>query len=150
MVNDEEAVNELFNNDLDEIGQELKSLYYNSENQAYEDEVYDLVYGGLDDFFEGKFDTISREVTLRDGTKKTRYDEYLKIRNFPNIIKEFLSSRKMDSYSDSYLEYFGDFVTLLVGMINESELECIDFRVPEYPDWSRTRKNINENFLDFI
>jgi hypothetical protein len=150
LVKDEDAINELFSNDLEEIGQELRSLYYNSENQAYEDEVYGLVYGGLEDFFEGKFDTVSREVTLRDGTKKTRYDEYLKIRNFPNIIQEFLSGRKMDSYSDSHLEYFGDFVTLLVGMMNESELECIDFRVPDYPDWSRTRKNINENFPDYI
>lgn len=150
LVKDEDAVNELFNNDLEEIGQELRSLYYNSENQAYEDEVYAYVYGGLEDFFEGNFDTISREVTLRDGTKKMRYDEYLKVRNFPNIIQEFLSGRKMDSYSDSHLEYYGDFLNLLVGMINESELECIDFRVPDYPDWHRTRKNINENFPDYI
>lgn len=150
LVKDEDAINELFSNDLEEIGQELRSLYYNSENQAYEDEVYGLVYGGLEDFFEGKFDTVSREVTLRDGAKKTRYDEYLKIRNFPNIIGEFLSGRKMDSYSDSHLEYYGDFLNLLVGMMNESELECIDFRVPDYPDWNRTRKNINENFPDYI
>lgn len=150
LVKDEDATNELFSNDLEEIGQELRSLYYNSENQAYEDEVYGLVYGGLGDFFEGGFDSVAREVTLRDGTKKTRYDEYLKIRDFPGIIKEFLSGRKMDSYSDSYLEYFGDFVTLLVGMINESEIECSDFRVPEYPDWNRTRKNINEYFYDYI
>lgn len=150
LVKDEDATNELFNNDLEEIGQELRSLYYNSENQAYEDEVYEYVYGGLDELFEGKFDHVSREVTLRDGTKKTVYHEYLKIRNFPSIIKEFLNGRKMDSYSDSHLEYYGDFVTLLVGMINESELECIDFRVPDYPDWHRTRKNINENFPDYI
>ena len=56
----------------------------------------------------------------------------------------------MDSYSDSHLEYFGDFITLVFGMINESELECIDFRVPDYPDWNRTRKNINENLTDYI
>jgi hypothetical protein len=110
LIKDDDAINELFSNDLEEIGQELRSLYWNSENQSYEDEVYDLVYNGLDDFFEGKFDSVSREVTLRDGTKKTRYDEYLKIRNFLNIIKEFLSGRKMDSYSDSHLEYFGDFI----------------------------------------
>ena len=30
LVKDENAVNELFNNDLEEIGQELRSLYYNS------------------------------------------------------------------------------------------------------------------------
>lgn len=150
LVKDEDATNELFSNDLEEIGQELRSLYYNSENQAYEDEVYDLVYGGLDEYFEGGISEVPREVTLSDGTKKTTYDEYIKIRGFQNIIQEFLSGRKMDSYSDSHLEYFGDFVTLLFGMINESELECIDFRVPDYPDWNRTRKNINENFSDYI
>jgi hypothetical protein len=150
LVKDGNAINELFNNDLEEIGQELRSLYWNSENQAYEGEVYDLVYDGLDDFFEGGFDNVSREVTLRDGNKKTVYHEYLKIRNFPNIIKEFLNGRKMDQYTDSHLEYFGDFINLLVAMINESEVECIDFRVPDYPDWDRTRKNINENFTDYI
>jgi len=56
----------------------------------------------------------------------------------------------MDQYTDSHLEYFGDFINLLVAMINESEVECIDFRVPDYPDWDRTRKNINENFTDYI
>ena len=150
LIKDDDAINELFSNDLEEIGQKLRSLYNNSENQAYEDELYELVYGGLDEFFEGKFDHVSREVTLRDGTKKTSYHEYLKIRNFPSIIKEFLNGRKMDSYSDSHLEYFGDFITLVFGMINESELECIDFRVPDYPDWDRTRKNINELFGDYI
>ena len=150
LVKDEDAINELFSNDLEEIGQELRSLYYNSENQAYEDEVYGLVYGGLEDFFEGRISEVPREVTRTDGSKITRYDEYLKIRNFPNIIGEFLSGRKMDSYGDSHLEYYGDFLNLLVGMMNESELECIDFRVPDYPDWDRTRKNINENFPDYI
>jgi hypothetical protein len=150
LVKDEDATNELFSNDLDEIGQELRSLYYNSENQAYEDEVYEYVYDGLNDFFEGSIDSISREVTLRDGTKKTRYDEYIKIRGFQNLIQEFLSGRKMETYTDSHLEYYGDFINLLVGMINESEVECIDFRVPDYPDWNRTRKNINENFSEYL
>ena len=150
LVKDEDAVNELFNNDLEEIGQELRSLYYSSENQAYEDEVYEYVYGGLEDFFEGGISEVPREVTRTDGSKIRRYDQYIKIRNFPNIIGEFLSGRKMDSYSDSHLEYYGNFLNLLVGMINESELECINFRVPDYPDWSRTRKNINENFPDYI
>jgi hypothetical protein len=108
------------------------------------------VYNGLDEYFEGRIDSVPREVTLSDGTKKTRYDEFLKVRNFPNIIKEFLNGRKMDAYSDSHLEYFGDFTNLLVAMINESEIDCIDFRVPDYPDWHRTRKNINENFSEYL
>ena len=150
LVNDESAFNELCKNDLDDLGSNLRSLYWRSENQAYEDEVYGLVYDGLDEYFEGRIDSVPREVTRTDGSKITRYDEYLKIRNFPNIIKEFLNDRKMDAYTDSHLEYFGDFTNLLVAMINESEMDCIDFRVPDYPDWSRTTKNINENFSEYL
>jgi len=35
-------------------------------------------------------------------------------------------------------------------MINNDDIECIDFRVPDYPDWNRTTKNINELFYDYI
>ena len=150
LVKDEGAFNELCKKDLDELGSNLRSLYWNSENQSYEDEIYDLVYDGLDEYFEGKIDDVPKEVTRTDGSKVIRYDSYIKIKDFPSIIKEFLNARKMDSYSDSHLEYFGDFINLLVAMINESELECINFRVPDYPDWDRTRKNINENLTDYI
>ena len=150
LVKDEDAFNELCKNDLDELGQNLKSLYWRSENESYEDEVYDLVYNGLNEYFEGRISEVPREVTRTDGSKITRYDQYIKIRNFPNIIKEFLDGRKMDAYSDSHLEYFGDFTNLLVAMINESEMDCIDFRVPEYPDWDRTKKNVNENFPEYL
>ena len=150
LVKDESAFNELCKNDLDDLGSSLRSLYWQSENQAYEDEVYELVYGGLDEYFEGRISEVPREVTRTDGSKITRYDQYIKVRNFPNIIKEFLNSRKMDPYSDSHLEYFGGLVTLMVDMINNDEIDCIDFRVPDYPDWDRTRRNINELFNDYL
>ena len=34
--------------------------------------------------------------------------------------------------------------------MNNDDIDCIDFRVPEYPDWNRTTKNINELFNDYI
>jgi hypothetical protein len=150
LVNDEGAFNELCKNDLDELGSNLRSLYWQAENSAYEDEVYDLVYRGLDEYFEGRISEVPREVTRTDGSKVTRYDSYIKIRNFQNIIDMFLENNKGGYYSDSYLEYFGGFIQLMVGMMNNDEIECIDFRVPEYPDWSRTTKNINELFYDYI
>jgi hypothetical protein len=150
LVKDEEAFNELCNNDLDELGQNLKSLYWNSENQAYEDEVYDLVYGGLDEYFEGGIDDVPKEVTRTDGSKVTRYDQYIKIRDYQNIIKTFLENNKGGSYNDSHLEYYGGLTSLLTGMMNNDEIDCIDFRVPDYPDWNRTTKNINELFNDQI
>jgi hypothetical protein len=150
LVKDEESFNELCKNDLDELGQNLKSLYWNSENQAYEDEVYDLVYGGLEEYFEGRISEVPREVTRTDGSKITRYDQYIKVRDFKNIIDTFLESNKGGYWNDSHLEYFGGLISLMVGMMNNDEIDCIDFRVPDYPDWNRTRKNINENFSEYL
>jgi len=150
LVSDEEAFNELCDKDLDELGQNLKSLYWNAENLAYEDEVYELVYGGLEEYFEGRISDVPREVTKTDGSKITRYDQYIKVRNFPNIITTFLESNKGGYYNDSHLEYYGGLTELMNGMINNDEIDCIDFRVPDYPDWDRTSKNINELFNDYI
>ena len=150
LVKDESAFNELCESELEDLGQNLKSLYWNSENQAYEDEVYYLVYGGLDEYFEGRIDDVPKEVTRTDGSKVTRYDSYIKIRNYQNIIKTFLENNKGDAYSDSHLEYYGGFIELMNFMMNNDDIDCIDFRVPDYPDWNRTRKNINELFNDYI
>jgi hypothetical protein len=145
LLKDSDASNELFSNDLEDIGQELRSIYYNSENQAYEDEVYEAVYNGLNEYFEGRVDEVPRKVG-----EKTKYDQYIKIRDFIGIIKTFLENNKGGTYSDSFLEYFGGYTSLINGMISNDELECIDIRIPDYPDWDRTRRNINEMFLDYI
>ena len=150
LVSDESAFNELCKNDLDDLGSSLRSLYWHSENSAYEDEVYELVYGGLNEYFEGRISEVPREVTMSDGTKKTRYDQYIKVRDFKNIIDTFLESNKGNYWGDSHLEYHGGLVTLMVAMMNDDQIDCIDFRVPDYPDWDRTRKNINENFSEYL
>ena len=150
LVSDESAFNELCKNDLDELGSNLKSLYWQAENSAYEDEVYDLVYAGLDEYFEGRIDEVPREVTRTDGSKITRYDSYIKIRNYQNIIETFLENNKGGTYNDSFLDYFGGLTQLMKEMIYQDDIECIDFRVPDYPDWDRTGKNINELFYDYI
>jgi len=145
LLKDTDATNELFDKDLEDIGQELRSIYYNAENQAYEQEIYEAIYGGLDEFFEGKIDEVPIE---RDG--KTRYFQYIKIRDFVKEIKNFLENNKGSTYSDSFLEYYGTYSELLVGLINEGILECIDVRLPDYPDYSLTQKNINEMFPEYI
>ena len=150
LVKDEDAFNELCNNDLDELGQNLKSLYWSSENSAYEDELYELVYGGLEEYFEGRISEVPREVTRTDGSKITRYDQYIKVRDFKNIIETFLEANKGGYWNDSHLEYFGGLVSLMVNMMNNDDIDCIDFRSPDYPDWDRTRKNVNEMFYDYI
>jgi hypothetical protein len=104
LIKDSDAINELCENDLSELGQELKNIYWNAYNSAYENEIYELVYDGLDEYFEGKIDEVPKEITKSDGKKVTTYLNYIKIRDFVGNITAFLEIQKGRSYSDSYLE----------------------------------------------
>ena len=150
LIKDSDAINELCKNDLSELGQELKNIYWNAYNSAYENEIYKLVYGGLDEYFEGKIDEVPKETTKSDGKKVTKYLNYIKIRDFVGHISLFLENNRGQSYSDSYLDYFGSYTTLMKQLIYDDEFDCIDFRTPDYADWSITRKYINEMFDDYI
>ena len=150
LIKDSDAINELCENDLSELGQELKNIYWNAYNSAYENEIYELVYDGLNEYFEGKIDEVPKEITKSDGKKETRYINYIKIRDFVGNITLFLENNKGQSYSDSYLDYFGSYTTLMKQLIYDQDYECIDFYTPDYPDWSTTQKYINEMFDDYI
>ena len=150
LIKDSDAINELCENDLSELGQELKNIYWNSYNSAYENEIYKLVYDGLDEYFEGNIDVIPKEITKSDGKKVTKYLNYIKIRDFVGNISLFLENNKGQSYSDSYLDYFGSYTTLMKQLLYDDEFDCIDFTTPDYPDWSTTQKYINEMFNDYI
>jgi len=150
LIKDSDAINELCENDLSELGQELKNIYWNAYNSAYENEIYELVYDGLNEYFEGKIDEVPKETTKSDGKKVTTYLNYIKIRDFVGNITLFLENNKGQSYSDSYLDYFGSYTTLMKQLIYDQDYECIDFYTPDYPDWSTTQKYINEMFDDYI
>ena len=147
LLDDSESMNQLFNDELSDLGSDLSSLYNMSENTSYEDEVSSLVYDGLSEYFDGNVTETPREVTLRDGTKKTRYFNHIKIRDFVGTVKSFLNEYAGNGYNDTLLDYYGSYTTLA----KETDLfECIDFRIPEYPDYSQTVKNVNEYFTDYI
>ena len=150
LIKDSEAIDELCKKDLSELGQELKSVYWNAYNSAYENEVYELVYDGLDEYFEGKIDEVPKEITKSDGKKVTKYLNYIKIKDFVGNISLFLDNNSGQSYSDSFLEYFGGYTTLMKQLIYDGDFECIDFRTPDYPDWGIIRKEINEMFNEYI
>ena len=150
LIKDSDAINELCKNDLSELGQELKNIYWNAHNSAYENEIYELVYDGLDEYFEGNIDVIPKEITKSDGKKVTTYLNYIKIRDFVGNISLFLENNRGQSYSDSYLDYFGSYTTLMKQLIYDQDYDCINFNTPDYPDWSTTQKYINEMFDDYI
>jgi hypothetical protein len=145
LLSDDDAINEICSKDLDDLGGNLRNLYWNAENSAYEDELYDLVYDGLNLYFVGRID----EVPYKVGDK-TKYNLFMKIRDFEGDIRKFLNDNTGSVYNDSFLEYFGSYTELFKGLIYNDEAECIDFRIPDYPDYRRTQKNINQMFNDYI
>ena len=145
LLSDDDAINEICSKDLDDLGGNLRNLYWNAENSAYEDELYDLVYDGLNLYFVGRID----EVPYKVGDK-TKYNLFMKIRDFEGDIRKFLNNNTGSVYNDSFLEYFGSYTELFKGLIYNDEAECIDFSIPDYPDYRRTQKNINQMFNDYI
>lgn len=143
LFNNKDAINELLNDHFDDLASELSSLYSISENMSYESEVSSLVYDGLTEFYEGNF------IESYSSTNKRPLTE-IKVNDFIGIIKIFLNENKYSGYNDSTLDYYGDYTSLLIGMFENDLLECISFRIPDYPDSTLTKKFINEYFNDYI
>jgi hypothetical protein len=144
LIKDSEAMNELMN-DLIDLKSELYSIHANAYNSAYEGEIYELIYDGLDEFFSSK---IENEQVKRGD--KTIYVEYIKIRDFQSNIISFIDQNKGYSYTDSVLEYWGSYSSMMKELINNDNIDGIDFRIPDYADWGLTKKYINEIFTDYI
>jgi hypothetical protein len=153
-----ELVDEMDSNDISEaikeldvdLSSELQNLYSSAENYAYESELYDLVYDELKEFFGyedfGKWENqsykridgevINKEVFRVNVTKL-----------LDRVIPEYLNMHLTEP--DNQLEYQGNLEYVLNDLFDEGE-DRLDFRIPEYPDYSRTRENINDLFVDYI
>ena len=97
-------------------------------------------------FLEKKY--ITKKKTKTDGT--TYYDEYIKINDFDYYIQKYLSDNKIIQWSDSRLTYWSTFCEVLNYMMEDGSIERLSFRVPDYPDWTSIKKNINDTFSDYI
>lgn len=145
LIDDREAMNELLDGDLDELKSELRSIHNNAYNSAYANECYSLVFNGLDEYFSSKID----EISIQSGDK-TRWLQYIKIRDFKADVMAFIYENKGKSYNDSVLEYFGNYTGMMDSLFDNDIYERISFRIPEYADWGLIKKNINEFFGDYI
>jgi len=145
LIGDESAMNQMLKGDLDELKSELHSIHNNAYNSAYTDELWDDVMSELTRYFDGGI----LDVSTQRG-EKTVWEQYIKIRDFQSDILKFLDYNKDSGYNDSTLDYFGSYTTFMEHMMDEDEIEYLDFRVPEYADFTRVRKNINEILGDYI
>jgi hypothetical protein len=147
LIKDKSAMNELLNGDLEELKSELYSLHNNAYNSAYEEEIYTDVWNELETYFDPKSWKYD-EKERYDGKKIQQ--EYIKINDFYSDIYTFLSENVDKQWSEQSLEYWGTYIGFVSNMMDNGEREWLSFRIPDYPDWTRTKKNINEIFTDYI
>lgn len=147
LIKDQEAMNELLKGELADLNSELYSVHNNAYNTAYTDEIYNSVWREIDTYFDSN--SIKSESKERYDGKKVYY-EYIKIKNFEKVIEDFLRENSGYTYNDSFLDYFGSYVSLLRDMMNNHGYESASFRTPDYPDYDRVDKNINDMFRDYI
>jgi hypothetical protein len=147
LIKNQKAMNELLKGELEDLKSELYSIHNNAYNTAYTDEIYKSVWDEIDTYFDSN--SIKSETKERYDGKKVYY-EYIKIKNFEEVIKDFLKENLRSTYSDSFLDYFGSYVGLLRYMMENCGYESASFRTPDYPDHNRVEKNINDIFRDYI
>lgn len=147
LINDEDAMKELFDKDLDDLESELSSIYNNAYNNALESEMYDKVWNELEEYFVPK--SWEYEEKERYDGKKTTH-EYIKIRNFYQDVYDFLFNNQSPDWKENHLGYHGEYCRLIEQMMDEGEKEWLSFRIPEWPDSDLLKEYINENLTSYI
>ena len=145
LIKSEGAMNKMLRQDLQDLRGELYNIHNNAYNSSYESEIYNDVWSELERYFYKEF-TYNEE--LIHGKKKTF--EYLKIKNFYQVVYDFLVENEGRTYNESFLDYWSGYVGVLRSLMGDGVYDHLGFRIPDYADWDLTKKYINEMFPDYI
>jgi hypothetical protein len=145
LIKNEEAMKQLLNDDLSELKSELYNIHNNAYNGAYQSELYSLIWSELDRYFVGR--VIDQQI---QSGEKTKWLQYVKIRDFKRDVINFLSERLGSEYNEDKLDYYGSYTGMMKQLMDEDVYDWLDFRIPDYPDFSLVTKDINDIFGDYI
>ena len=156
LLNTELIVNKIFNDEesteyilseANNVNSELYNIHRSAYETAYYDEVYEGIINELDTFFDMK---ASDWVEVKSPTNPNKSYQYFKVKinDFEYQIKKFIDSHL--NYSDDTLSSFGDYINILNENINMGDDKCLIYFAPDYADWGKTRKLINDFFYDYI
>jgi len=147
LIKDEKPMKKMLKGDLFDLKSELYSVHNNAYNSAYETEIYNDLWSELSTYFvTGSWETETKEKPYG----KKIYYEYIKINDFQQVVYDFLSENKGSIYNESFMEYYGSYVEVISGLMRDGKYDWLTFRIPDYPDWSKTKKYINDYFNDYI
>lgn len=142
IIRDEETLKYLWDTGLPELHGELYSIHNNAYNNAYEDTVWESVWNELSTYFIGRGEWVSRPHRYKKDTEVQHF--VIPIANFESDIVNFLEDNK--GYGNTgTLEYWGNYIDVL-----KEWADCLGVRSPDYPDFQKVDKNINELFPDYI
>lgn len=131
IIDDRETLEKVLEYDESHIYSELQTIYRQSYNTSYFNEIYKTIFESLDEYFVGTVEYIKNDELK------------LKIRNFDDLIINFLDS---DPLNDIY--YYGTFIDLLVH--EDHPCLSVDIEGGFYPSRKELREYINEFFKDYI
>jgi len=143
VIGDEESINYLMDeNYLEELKSELYSVHNQAYNNAYEDTVWEEIFNELSTYFIGKGEWVSRPHRYKKDTEVQNF--VIPIANFESNIVGFLEDNK--GYGNTgTLEYWGSYL----GVLKEWA-DCLSVHSPDYPDFQKVDRNINELFGEYI
>jgi hypothetical protein len=152
VIGDKESFMYLLDEDyLPNVTGDLHSIHYNAYNQAYESEIYDDVMSELGTFFDVK---TGKWITEPNSVNPEKLREFYEIKFNPNelvnSVQKYVGDTNLWGYYDYNIDYIGTWIDLMEKLMDNGEEHYLDFRIPDYADWTLTKKYINELFPDYI
>ena len=145
LIKNEESMKQLLNDDLSELKNTLEVFTFEVLNGAYQSELYGLIWSELDTHFVGRI--IDEQI---QSGEKTKWLQYVKIRDFKGDVEKFLSEHLGSEYNEDKLDYQGSYTQMMKQLMDEDVYVWLGFRIPDYPDYDLVNKDINDIFGDYI
>ena len=138
LLGDDETTDYIITNFFPDLKSDMMNDYHNAFNTAYEDELSKKVYSNLEGFFgdSGKMVNV--------GTNRAGNDIWTYAIDVTNTF-DYLFREYFSDWENHYnpIEYFGSFGEMLKQLFDDG-MERIDFRIPDYPDYSEVESAYNE------
>ena len=152
VIGDEESFMYLINNDyLDDLESDLANIHSNAYNSAYETEVYNSVSNELETFFDMKS---AKWESIPSNYNPEKLIEHYVLKFNPgevfNSISKYVADTGNWGYYANNLDYVSTWLNMMNTFMDNGDESWLDFRIPEYPDYSLVDKYINEFFPDYI